>query len=52
MTKKQVKNYDLYRGLMESIRLALGVRKNIPSQRIVKRQYALWKRLFKNNMGE
>lgn len=52
VTKKQVKNYDLYRGLMESIRLALGVRKNIPSQRIVKRQYALWKRLFKNNMGE
>lgn len=52
VTKKQVKNYDLYRGLMESIRLALGVRKSIPSQRIVKRQYALWKRLFKNNMGE
>ena len=48
ITRKQVGNYDLYRGLMETLRLTLGVRKDLPSPRILERQYQLWKRLFKS----
>lgn len=46
VTRRQVYNYDLYLGLMEAIRLALGVRLGIPSQRMLERRRSLWKRLY------
>ena len=46
VSRRQVNNYELYRGLMETIRLGLHVRHELPSPRILERQYKLWKRLF------
>lgn len=49
ITRKQVNNYDLYRGLMETIRLNLHVRLELPSPRILEQQYSLWKKLYRSN---
>lgn len=49
ITRKQVNNYELYRGLMETIRLNLHVRLELPSPRILERQYSLWKKLYRSN---
>lgn len=46
VTKRQVQDPNLYAGLMEYLRRELGVRKDIPSQRIVKEQEALRAALF------
>lgn len=46
VTKRQVQDPRLYRGLMEHLRIELGARKEIPSQRILERQETLRSLLF------
>ena len=48
VTRRQVASYDLYQGLMESIRVALGQRMTIPSARMLERRYELWRQLYRN----
>lgn len=52
VTRRQVNDYDLYQGLMEAIRLALGVRLALPSPRMLERREALWRRLYGVRRGE
>ncbi len=46
VTKRQVQDPGLYRGLMELLRKELGMRKYIPSQQMIERQEALRAMLF------
>lgn len=46
VTKRQVQDPYLYRGLMDHLRVELGIRQDIPSHRILERQEALRAFLF------
>lgn len=52
VTKRQVQDPYLYRGLMDQLRRELGIRQDIPSQRILDRQEALRASLFGTQRGE